>query len=256
MYYEPTRDVTQTARYAYFENIHAPLHFHQAIELVYCLEGAFSVQSGATKYVLYENEIAFFPSCSPHALNPIQPTKSITYMLPFRFFEPFVNNDISLIFQKLDNKEVNLKIKELIEDSRPLIEKDLKHSQPDLLLQGYALTILGLIHEHYNSCLNDMYTHNQRYNKVVIEVIQYIEEHYKEKLTLEDIAAHFGYSKWHFSRFFNKFFGCSLPVYINSIRCSKIEQKKKSTLNKTYTILDEGFSSLSAYYKAKSHEKK
>ena len=253
MYYEPIRDVTQTARYAYFENIHAPLHFHQAIELVYCVEGAFNVQSGAMKYVLRENEIAFFPSCSPHALHPIQPTKSITYMLPFRFFEPFVNNNIDLIFQKLDNKEVNLKIKALIEDSRPLIGKT-SNGQPDILLQGYALTILGLIHEHYPS-LEKAFTHNQRYNKVVIDVIQYIESHYKEKLTLEDIATHFGYSKWYFSRFFNKFFGCSLPSYINSIRCSKIEQKKRSTTNKTYTILDEGFSSLSAYYKAKTHEK-
>lgn len=255
MYYEPTRDVTQTARYAYFENIYAPLHFHQAIELVYCLEGSFSVQSGAAKYDLKKDEIAFFPSYSPHALNPHKPTKSITYMLPFKYFEPFVNNNMNLIFHKLDNPEVNQKIKTLIEDSRPIIEKSHKQTQPDLLLQGYALTILGLIHEHYPSVFNEAYTHNQRYNKVIIEVIQYIEDHYKEKLTLEDVAAHFGYSKWYFSRFFNKFFGCSLPVYINSIRCSKIEQKKKSTLNKTYTILDEGFSSLSAYYKAKTHEK-
>lgn len=256
MYYEPIRDVTQTARYAYFENIYAPLHFHQAIELVYCLEGSFHVQSGATKYVLQENEIAFFPSYSPHALTPVQPTKSITYMLPFRFFEPFVNNNINLIFQKLDKPDVNLKIKALIEDSRSLIGKVSKQNEPDLLLQGYALTILGLINEHYSSIFNEAYRHNQRYNKIIIDVIQYIESHYKEKLTLEDIATHFGYSKWYFSRFFNKYFGCSLPVYINSIRCSKIEQKKKSTLNKTYTILDEGFSSLSAYYKAKTHERK
>ncbi len=256
MYYEPKRDVTQTARYAYFENIHAPLHFHQAIELVYCLEGSFSVQSGATKYELYPNEIAFFPSYSPHALNPIQPTKSITYMLPFRFFEPFVDNNINLIFQKLGNAEINLKIKALIEDSRPFVEQNFQKSSSDLLLQGYALTILGLINEHYSSISNEAYTHNQKYNQVIIDVIQYIEVHYKEKLTLEEIASHFGYSKWYFSRFFNKHFGCSLPVYINSIRCSKIEQKKKSTLNKTYTILDEGFSSLSAYYKAKTHEGK
>lgn len=256
MYYEPTRDVTQTARYAYFDNIYAPLHFHQAIELVYCLQGTFQVQSGANKYILKENEIAFFPSYSPHALTPNPPTKSITYLLPFKYFEPFVNNQINLIFQKLDKPEVNLKIKALIEDSRPLIGKEPKHDQPDLLLQGYALTILGLINEHYDSALNESYTHNQQYNKIIIEVIRYIEDHYKEKLTLEDIATHFGYSKWYFSRFFNKFFGCSLPVYINSIRFSKIEQNKKSSLNKTYTILDEGFSSLSAYYKAKKHEKK
>ncbi|MBO5480182.1 MAG: AraC family transcriptional regulator [Clostridia bacterium] len=255
MYYEPTRDVTQTARYAYFENIRAPLHFHQAIELVYCLEGSFSVQSGATKYELHQNEIAFFPSYSPHAIHPIQPTKSITYMLPLRFFEPFVNNNIDLIFQKLDNHEVNLKIKALIEDSRPLIQSTQINTPSDLLLQGYAITILGLIHVHYNSALNDTYTHNQRYNKIIIDVIQYIENHYKEQLTLKDIATQFGYSKWYFSRLFNQYFGCSLPTYINSIRCSKIEQKKKSTLNKTYTILDEGFSSLSTYYKAKTREK-
>ena len=114
MYYEPDRDVTQTARYSYFENIYAPLHFHQAIELVYCLEGSFRVQSGATKYDLNKDEIAFFPSYAPHALTPVSPTKSITYMLPLKYFEPFVNNNINLIFQKLDNPEVNVKIKALI----------------------------------------------------------------------------------------------------------------------------------------------
>ncbi|MBQ8685572.1 MAG: cupin domain-containing protein [Clostridia bacterium] len=255
MYYEPIRDVTQTPRFAYFENIYAPLHFHQAIELVYCLEGSFRVQSGSNHYLLHQNEIAFFPSYFPHALTPIGSTKSITFMLPFKYFEIFSQNNVDLLFQKLDKPDINLKIRSLIEECRPLIGKKPKNDMPDLLFQGYAQTILALIIEHYDSPINDNYDHIQRYNKLIIGIIQYIENHSKEKINLDVLATEFGYSKWYFSRFFNKTFNCSLPAYINSIRLSKIDQKKNKETNKTHTILDEGFSSLSAYYKTKSAQK-
>lgn len=255
MYYEPIRDVTQTPRFSYFENIHAPLHFHQAIELVYCLEGSFRVQSGSNHYLLHQNEIAFFPSYFPHALTPIGHTKSITYMLPFKYFEVFSKNNIDLLFQKLDKPEINVKIKDLINASQPLIGKKPKNNIPDLLFQGYAQTILALIVENYEPPRDENHSHIQRYNTLIIGIIQYIENHSKEKISLDVLATEFGYSKWYFSRFFNKTFNCSLPAYINAIRCSKIEQSKNKEKNKTNTILDEGFTSLSAYYKTKNAQK-
>ena len=254
MYYEPIRDVTQTPRYAYFENIYAPLHFHQAIELVYCLEGSFRVQSGSNCYLLHQEEIAFFPSYFPHALTPIGHTKSITYMLPFKYFEIFSNNGIDLFFQKLDKAEINKKIKSLILESQPLIER-VQENVPNLLFQGYSQSILALIAEHYDAPNEENYDHIQKYNKLIIDIIQYIENHSKEKINLDVLSAKFGYSKWYFSRFFNKTFNCSLPAYINAIRCSKIEHQKNKQKNKTDTILDEGFSSLSAYYKTKNTQK-
>ena len=252
MFYEPKLDVSQTPRYVYYENIYAPLHFHQAIELVYCLGGTFQVQSGLNQYMLNKDEIAFFPSYFPHGLTPLNHTKSITFILPLKYFEIFSKNDVELVFQKLDNAEVNLKIKALIEECNPLINEKAKNAnQPDFLFQAYAQAILALVLEHYDSPFKGNVKQVQKNNALIIEIIQYIENHYKEKLTLDTLAAHFGYSKWYFSRLFNNTFKCSLPLYINSIRCSKIAKNKDKTTNKTYTILDEGFSSLSTYYKSK-----
>ncbi|MFA5006581.1 MAG: AraC family transcriptional regulator [Candidatus Izemoplasmatales bacterium] len=56
--------------------------------------------------------------------------------------------------------------------------------------------------------------------EVVNAILDYIENHLFEEITLEDLSAYSHYSKFHLSREFNKMVGTSIPEYITRRRLS------------------------------------
>ena len=75
-------------------------------------------------------------------------------------------------------------------------------------------------------------------------VQQYIKDHYREKIYLEDIAASCGYSKYYFCRQFKKCFGIGLSDSVNHFRV----ERAKELMRKGYQSVEEiarevGFSS-------------
>ena len=82
-------------------------------------------------------------------------------------------------------------------------------------------------------------------------ILQYIEDHYNETITLDEISRHFGYSKYYFSRLFNRTFHCTLNAYINSVRVRAVS-KMPEEQSKTEKIIEAGFNSLSSYYRTKN----
>lgn len=52
-------------------------------------------------------------------------------------------------------------------------------------------------------------------------VIKFIDDHITEKLSLEEVAAHFGYSMWHFCSLFKRFTGKSFITYVNDKKMSR-----------------------------------
>ena len=115
-----------------------------------------------------------------------------------------------------------------------------------LYSEGLVTTILGLILK--NLPLVDNTNKNA---KIISSIIQYVNDHYAEKLTLDDVAKHFGYSKYYFSKLFNKNFICHFSDYVNHVRCRAIITILNSIPNQTIltTIMNSGFSSPSAFYK-------
>lgn len=59
---------------------------------------------------------------------------------------------------------------------------------------------------------------------VVKNALQYMERHYKEKLTLCDVAEHTYVSQWHLSKLLNKHTGQSYSELLNTIRIKKAKE--------------------------------
>jgi len=70
---------------------------------------------------------------------------------------------------------------------------------------------------------------------IIFKVIQYVKDHYKEKITLEDVASHVYLSRSYLSKIFNEELGCNFTSYINKLR---IENSKALLLNNTINIVD------------------
>ncbi|MBP5325136.1 MAG: AraC family transcriptional regulator [Pseudobutyrivibrio sp.] len=75
---------------------------------------------------------------------------------------------------------------------------------------------------------------------VAKEVMNYIHEHYKEDISLQDVAEVIGYSEVYFCKLFKQNFGKSFIVYLNEYR---IEKAKKLLENPLINIKDICFES-------------
>lgn len=241
MLYEPILDVNQKVTSSVYLDCSVGKHFHQAIEMIYCYEGKLLVTCGADEYSIEKDEIAFFPSYFSHTVKCIETSVSTTYIIPYSFFKPFTDNKKNLFFGKLDDKEFNRKLEELMELSDEALD-----NQPNLLLQGYINVILGKIVEHYPTKESEGIN-----SELMMKIIGYINDNSKEKISLEKIASHFGYSKYYFSRTFNKTFNCTLNFYINQVRKNKVFAEMSEDKKITDVILDNGFGTISTFYRTK-----
>lgn len=69
--------------------------------------------------------------------------------------------------------------------------------------------------------------------------IAYIEEHYKEKLKLSDVADQVYVSQWHLSKLLNRYMGQNFSEILNSVRINKAKELLKDPSLRIGDIADE-----------------
>ena len=75
------------------------------------------------------------------------------------------------------------------------------------------------------------------------KVMSYVEEHYKENISLQDVSDLLGIGKEYFCRFFKKNMGISFLQYLNEVRLSHIYQGLMDTDHPIAELMEEnGFS--------------
>lgn len=85
---------------------------------------------------------------------------------------------------------------------------------------------------------------------LVSDVLEYINEHYCEKLSLSAIADEFYVSKYYLSHIFNTVVGTSLNRYITLKRLVHAKQMLSSGIRPTTTAQNCGFSDYAGFYRA------
>ena len=94
-------------------------------------------------------------------------------------------------------------------------------SKEDLGGVGVHMTKSGVAHlsaENDIECIN-----------YIRELISYVNEHYTEKLSLEDAADYVGFSREYFCRFFKQHMGLTFLRYLNEVRISHAGRLLSST---------------------------
>ncbi len=85
-------------------------------------------------------------------------------------------------------------------------------------------------------------THN------LLEICEYLHQHYMEKLTLEEMARRSGFSRFHFDRLFKRQTGESFYQYLNGIRIRNAARMlAEGGLSVTEVAFRSGFASISAF---------
>lgn len=240
--YEPMRDVVHTIDCNLRSIDEFPVHFHQSVEITYMISGTTEFHVGTESYVLSPGQITFVPEYVVHYARKTNECGGNTFaavlIVPKKYYEKFAAFTDNATYSYLPDAEKNKEIGEYMIKLAKAI-----NTSSEFVVRAYTDLILGLIAEKYEPTKV-----GGGNNDLMAEVIRYVDEHYDEKLTLDGLAAHFGYSKYYFSRLFNRTFNCSLTSYVNSVRARAVDEKHGSG-KKTDIIIESGFGTLSSYYR-------
>ena len=91
-------------------------------------------------------------------------------------------------------------------------------------------------------------SHNEANGFIVNKAMEYIQEHYKEKIYLVDVADYVFVSQWHLSKLLNKHTGSNFSELLNGIRVNKAKELLKDQSMRIYDIAEEvGFQDLAHF---------
>lgn len=233
-------------------------HWHDEIEILYIEKGTLHLNLNSRMYVLKEGTICFLNSLYIHSMFPEDTaTHYYAYVFPMEYLS-FEKQDYlqrtlitlliqhNLLFPFTINPETS-HYQALRENILNLIELDIKR---DL---GYQLhcksALLNIIAILYANDLFEMPTLipiSEKYKKI----ITYIENHYNQPITLEDIAEFCNVSPKYFCRYFKNNFGKTFIDYLNHLRIEKACIQLAETSNSiTKIALDNGFHNVSYFNK-------
>ena len=119
---------------------------------------------------------------------------------------------------------------------------------PQLVKKGYLNVVMGLLFDHYPS----VPIRTSSNIESIVAVLEYIDKHFAEPLSLESIASEFGYNKYYFSRFFNRYIGENLTNYINIVRINNFMHlsKKYKSPQISKLAMECGFESMPTFYRS------
>lgn len=241
-----------------------PAHWHDEIEIIYAESGICIYYVNFEPYELRKGDVLVIPPGVIHSFEQYESEKFIGYSCVFNL--NMVNNNAvdvcsSKYFMPLFNNEIVLKIhikdgEKHTENIRKLVWNSLKCYYEKGSCYEIQLKICLLEFFRY-FFVNELFEKSLRKSSLIKlsdktkAIITYIEEHYEEKIMLEDLAKLTNQSVYNFAHSFKYCTGQSPMEYINQYRLSVAAKKLISTDEPVINIAaDTGFNNVSYFNRA------
>ena len=206
-----------------FNRSNAP-NWHKNIEILYCVSGKGTLICGGVEQNMIPGHIYCLNAGEIHAMTNLGLLHYYCLILDYNF----------LAQNKLSFDNLLLKTDVYSEKAAALFKEIVRKVQrPDRFsaayIRGTLISLMVMLYQDHSITIREQASHSSSdINAAVKAAIKYIDEHYPQRLTLEDIAEVADFSKYHFARQFKQATGTTVVSYINAIRC----QHAKALLSK------------------------
>ena len=228
-------------------------HDHSAVEIVLVLEGMVTYMIEETVYQVRKGEVLIVPPDMPHSLN--MGDSSSRYLFLFEPDAIMTMRDIKSMavyfhkpFHLRDGSEAHVRIRELLLRARDAYDK--REMMWNTVCYSSLLRIYAMLGQRYLSGIKPRSGDGLRNmdSEVITAVMTYINNHYREELSLEDVAKFAGFSRYYFSRSFKRQTGYSFKDYL----CQKRLQVAMDLLIRTNrsmreVAIESGFGSVATF---------
>ncbi len=235
------RDVT-------IENKNNVIHWHDEIEFLLCVENEVGVYYDSDVVKMQKGDTIIVNSKRLHYVAPEDGMHCYCLIVDKNFFRENAIDISNLEFdRKINDKESGRLMCNVVDAVVNGIGKFETAKKRQTIL-----TYILYMCEKYSHNKTKDYTHDSKAYVAVRDAIEYIDENFSKKITLESIAKRFNYSKYHFARLFKESTSYTLLEHITKKRVEyacKLLRDESSKKSLTQICEECGFASYSYFSK-------
>ena len=243
-------DLSCEAGYQTFE------HEQAVYEITYVLSGTGAFYVDDTVYTMQKGDLALVRKGQMHNIISAEIEPLRFFYLGFDFVEPIVNEKIAQLKSFFDtNEQVQFHNAVSLQDTfmRVLSEFISDDVLSNLLIEAYMQEIICGVYRIFSRKFYKNYLlsgSNNSDEKLVYDVINYIDVHLESMENLSALSAEFGYSYTHIAQKFSAFTGESLKSYHTKRRFEKSNEylRQGDSVTKVAELM--GFKSIHAFSRA------
>lgn len=237
-----------------------PLHWHSELEIIVIKKGSGIISVDFQKQTVTSGDIIFILPGRLHSIEQdgtnsmeyeniiLQPELLITGeddLCAERFIHPLMNNQLHTETFFSPSLPYYAQLSECIRQLDFVCS--LKKEGWQLAVKGCLFQFLFLLITNRAVSENSSPVGEKSLEKMKT-ILKYVEDHYKEHLTIEDMAELTFYSKSHFMKFFKSHMGTGFIDYLNDYRLVMAERLLRSSDNSVLEIaVQSGFDNLSYF---------
>ena len=241
-------------------------HWHKEIEIIYVKEGNVNIGVNDVPIQLKRNDIYFINGGDVHYFLASPESERIVIQFDLSFFQDIsslekMSKEMRNLFSSIVQAS-SLWSQEVADQMRQLLMT--VHEENNERKSGYRYVIKAKMFEML-AILSREVPQNENWNDQVREeisstkqmenlerldkIFMYIEAHYQDTITLNDISAYMGFSSFYFTKFFKKNTGTTFIQFLTEYRLNKA---KWILLNEDATVTEvaerTGFSSVKTFH--------
>ncbi len=232
-------------------------HWHSAMEIIVPIENIYTVLCSGEKFVLNPAEILIIPPGVIHEIEAPPTGRRFVFLMNVSSTTKLKGSarimsilSRPLLISKDNSPEVYSDIYNILLQMRTEYFGNSEFSE--LAIQALLLRLFITIGENYaqqeNIFSNATPTKRREYVDLFNETLEYIDNHFTEELSLGDIAANTGFSKFHFSRLFKQYTNYNFSDYLCFRRIKEAEMLlARPDVSITDVAISSGFTSISTF---------
>lgn len=215
-----------------------PLHYHDELEIIYCISGSGCILIGGESYVITSKDSIIILPDQVHSIESItEPFEYFNILFKFSMIES--EREDNFIYQQymVPFAKGSVSVPYIIKRDSHLYEQLSPHILP-LIDEGKEISIL-LIKSHLYAIIDILNSiavpidkksnSNYKTNEFLRQAVQYINDYYSEKVKISEVSAFCGYSSSHFMKLFKDLTGISFSQYLVRFRLEKAARLLRST---------------------------
>ncbi|QJD84479.1 AraC family transcriptional regulator [Cohnella herbarum] len=239
-------------------------HWHEHMEFLFFITGSATIECGSVPIAFQAGDLCVVNSNELHY--GICGSEDISYYamivdlsllhshavdaIETKFITPITKNRILFQNRITGDKEISRCMFAIV---RELEHKELGY---ELSIKSYLYLLLSLLVRNYVATVSELdeYRHKLKELERLAPVLKHIDDNYRDKLPVQQLADLAGLSRFHFSRLFKQVTDKSLVDYINLVRINKSERLLRGKqMNISEIALATGFSDI--YYFSRTFKK-
>lgn len=220
-------------------------HWHENIEILYIQEGSMDILIDGTTYYAKTGDVIVIPS---HSIHCFMADRELMVCQLCQFPLKILLNEgtqIESVKTLITREEINEDgtFSEQLTDLFRIIEKEgsVKKGEKNTVLQYLFASLYFLLMRKFPKEEQEQILKKEK--REFYEIVEYINHHYTEEITVQNLADEMFMSRGKLTRLFEKYSGMGVPEYVNTLRINRSNQLLEAGVSITETAYECGFSS-------------